>query len=226
MKIFAVSDMHGYLPDPATMPEGDLLLIGGDICPVWNHDVTFQQRWLVTEFNRWLSNVPYENIVGIGGNHDFVAMRNPGFMREKLGMIYLQDETLEIEGLKIHGTPWVTGLTGWAFCASEDIVSDKMKEVDHDIDILLSHAPPFGVLDGMGWQRKIHVGSTAIASRLSFDKWPNLKAVVCGHIHEGFGRERLGEVDYYNVAYLNERYDSDEPNGVTELATFVAAPSA
>lgn len=214
-KIFAVSDMHGYLPEPASMPEGDLLLIGGDVTPVWNHDRYFQRDWLRTDFKDWLREIPYENIVGIAGNHDFYAMQNSGFMAE-LPWTYLQDEAATVGGLKIWGSPWVTRLSGWAFCTTEDVMSDKIDSMDHDIDIFLTHSPPYGF--GDLYNRAEHVGSTAIANRLMYDKWPNLKSIVFGHIHEGFGMIPFEGWKLYNVSYLNQSYDSENPNGITALA--------
>ncbi len=209
--------MHGFLPAPESMPEGDILLIGGDVTPVWNHDRYFQRDWLRTDFKDWLRELPYENIVGIAGNHDFYAMQNPGFMAE-LPWTYLQDEAATVDGLKIWGSPWVTRLTGWAFCTTEDVIGDKMDNMDKDIDIFLSHAPPMGIGDALSYNRAIHVGSSMIASRLSFGDWPNLKYMVFGHIHEGFGRAEFGNVTYYNVSYLNETYNENIPNGITALA--------
>ena len=49
MRVAAISDLHGYLPDT---PPCDVLLIGGDVCPVYDHGLDFQRRWLQTEFAR------------------------------------------------------------------------------------------------------------------------------------------------------------------------------
>ena len=211
--------MHGYLPE--MVPACDLLLIGGDVTPVWNHDVPFQKKWLKYEFSVWMEKMRengVENIVGIAGNHDFIAMRDPGFMAELPGWTYLQDEATTVNGLKIWGSPWVTKLTGWAFCTTEDVMSDKVDNMDHDIDIWLTHAPPYGIGDGLAYNKAVHVGSTAIATRLSYDQWPNLKSVVFGHIHEGYGYQELNGVDYYNVSYLNEKYDMSNPNYITQIS--------
>ena len=43
MNICALSDIHGQLCD---VPKCSLLLISGDVCPVWNHDLAYQAKWL------------------------------------------------------------------------------------------------------------------------------------------------------------------------------------
>ena len=59
MIICAVSDLHGQLPD---IPKCDLLLIAGDVCPVTNHSLDFQEHWLDTEFRWWLKKIPAKKI--------------------------------------------------------------------------------------------------------------------------------------------------------------------
>ena len=51
MKIVAVSDLHGFLPE---VPACDLLLLAGDLTPVQDHSVSFQAQWLDGEFRAWL----------------------------------------------------------------------------------------------------------------------------------------------------------------------------
>ena len=70
MRLVLTSDFHGFLPK--RVPECDLLLIAGDVCPVWNHDRKFQAFWLRNDFTDWLKEQPATDIIGIGGNHDFV----------------------------------------------------------------------------------------------------------------------------------------------------------
>ena len=66
MKIVAISDLHGQLP---TVPECDLLLIAGDICPVHNHKLFYQDIWLRSVFAAWLRQQRAKRIIGVWGNH-------------------------------------------------------------------------------------------------------------------------------------------------------------
>ena len=65
MKIVAMSDLHGYLPE---IPACDLLLIAGDICPLGNHKPAFQAEWLDTTFRRWLESLrQVGKVIGVAG---------------------------------------------------------------------------------------------------------------------------------------------------------------
>ncbi len=101
MKIVAISDLHGYLPE---IPPCDLLLIAGDLCPTYDHHPDWQSRWLANHFGAWLERVPAKHIVGIAGNHDFVFEQTPHLVPRDLRWTYLQDSGTEIAGLKLYGT--------------------------------------------------------------------------------------------------------------------------
>lgn len=70
------------------------------------------------------------------------------------------------------------------------------------VDILLCHQPPYGVLDKVrakfapkDWQGK-HAGSKII---FDYIKKKQPKYVVCGHIHESAGMKRIGKTEVYNL---------------------------
>src|SRR4051812_1778145 len=111
VRLAAISDLHGYLPDT---PPCDALLIAGDICPVDDHSLPYQREWLKTAFAPWLERQPATKIVGIAGNHDFIAEEDDDLMRG-LPWTYLRDETTEAGGLTIHGSPWTVTFMQWAF---------------------------------------------------------------------------------------------------------------
>jgi hypothetical protein len=206
MKVIAISDLHGSLPE---MPECDLLLIGGDICPVeGSHDPFIQENWLNGTFRPWLKKQPAKHIVGIAGNHDFAFEEFPvsHFNHPSYNWTYLQDTETEIEGLRIYGTPWVPNLRSWAFHGGMGGCYGRFERIPEGIDILLSHGPMHGHADYINQ----HVGRVGCTSMADEVERIHPKVFICGHIHEGRGiytHHKLRDLKIYNVAHMNEMYD-------------------
>lgn len=202
MNIVAVSDLHGKLPD---LPKADLVLIGGDICPLGNHSPNQQCYWLNTDFRRWLLRINAKMTVGVAGNHDFVFQEWP-WAKLDLPWTYLQDSGTEFEGLKIWGSPWQPRFHDWAFNLDEPQLAMQWKLIPDDTDILVLHGPPHGYGDqaprqnGQGFE---NVGSPSLLKRIQ-EIQPKL--VVFGHIHEGRGRWQMGPTTLANVSILNGYY--------------------
>lgn len=214
MKIIAVADLHGRLPE---IEPCDLLLIGGDSLPMFSHSLDYQRAWSNKHFYPWLDSVPADEVVGIGGNHDFLFESDP-LEAEALPWTYASDRVVEVGDLRIYGHPWVPYLPNWAFHGESAIVNYLLEEVPEGIDILLSHGPPYKagtadqVLDGE------HVGCPDLRAAVNRIK---PKAIVCGHIHEGYGEHRIGVpsenggsgtagyefIPVYNVAHNNVYYE-------------------
>lgn len=207
-RIVATSDLHGHLPD---MPECDILIIAGDVCPMEDHDVGYQLNWLDRSFRAWLEAQPAKHIIGIAGNHDFAFeylndAKQAGIKEKALELpwTYLLDSGTEIEGIKFWGLPWVPNLRGWAFYGDDIQLETSYQSVPKDTDVVISHGPPKGLLDFTNHKGGGHVGSEQALSML--DR-VNPKAFVCGHIHEGFGKDVTeAGTDVYNVAYVDEAY--------------------
>ncbi|MGI8727289.1 MAG: metallophosphoesterase family protein [Solirubrobacterales bacterium] len=195
--VVAISDLHGLLPDD--LPRGDLLVIAGDVCPVHDHAVGFQHRWLEESFYPWLDVLPHAEVAWIAGNHDFVC-QIPQWKPGGRGH-YLRDEEVELCGLSVHGTPWVPNLPRWAFYATEAELARRSEAIGA-VDVLVSHGPPYGIGDLV--TRGEHVGSDPLRKRLKKEPWP---LCVFGHIHEAYGSWRLGEALYANVAAVDELYE-------------------
>lgn len=201
MLILATSDLHGNLPQ---VPACDVLLIGGDICPLsFDRDITRCFDWLHTDFRAWLLEVPALRIVAIAGNHDFVFEKMHDAINElHLPWTYLRDGSTDIEGLKIWGTPWVPNLTGWAFYGDDATLERKYAMVPEGCDIVLSHGPPFGAGDRLAG-RPVRVGAKAANDMMERARPHNL---VCGHVHEGYGSYRAYDTDIWNVSFVDEFY--------------------
>jgi Icc-related predicted phosphoesterase len=209
MRIIATSDLHGSLPE---IDECDILIIAGDVCPDF---IEFsygsrmkmvkgeqkQAKWLDKEFRPWLESLPAKNIVGIAGNHDFV-FESYKFLIKNLDLpwVYLEDTARDIEGLRIHGTPWVPNLESWAFYQPRN--HKKFDLIPDDCDIVVSHGPMYGYGDQVRDGRS--VGCPTLLKRVEEVK---PKLLICGHIHEGYGHYRAGDCDVYNVALNDELYD-------------------
>jgi Icc-related predicted phosphoesterase len=203
MRIVAVSDLRGMLP---AIPPCDLLLLGGDLCPVQNHRLPFQAEWLNTTFRAWLERQPARKVVGVAGNHDFVFERARFAVPADLPWTYLQDEATEWEGLKIYGSPWQPWFFDWAFNLYEDELEKKWRMIPAGTDILVLHGPPYGYGDGVpergGSVRRC--GSPSLLRRIE-EVRPKL--VIFGHIHEGRGEWRLGPTVLANVTLVNAGYE-------------------
>jgi len=195
MKVCAMADTHGYLPE--TLPECDVVLIAGDICP---RAQTYNQlSWLNGEFRYWLKSLG-KPVFACAGNHDWPLYEHADDIKP-LAWTYLEDSSAEFEGFKIYGTPWQRVFYDWAFNLTEAQLAGKWNDIPDDTDILICHSPPKYYGDLV--KRGTHEGSESLLIRIKEVK-PQL--VVFGHIHPGYGEWNYCGVKLANVAIVNERY--------------------
>lgn len=207
-KICATSDLHGHLPE---IPQCDLLLIAGDVCPPTNHKPEFQRRWLRDKFDPWLAELPVEQVVMTWGNHDWVGMLSPRYTPPLNGALVLIDDVWEVCGQRIWGSPWTLEFCNWAFNATEKELR-FLHSLVPPCDIIVTHGPPYGFGDTCPDGRK--VGSPALATRIDVIQ---PKLVVYGHIHSGQGTYKIGNSIVANVAHVNEEYRPCYPPQVFEI---------
>jgi Icc-related predicted phosphoesterase len=200
MKIAAVSDMHGLsLPE---IPPCDILLIAGDVTPVFDHSLPTQREYLDGPFRRWLENVPARQIVGVAGNHDFIFETDPQRVPTGLRWDYLCDSGTEVNGLKIWGSPFSVEFGGWAFMEREARLAKRWSAIPGDTDILIVHGPPLGYGDCN--TRGMPCGSPSLLAAIERVQ-PRL--CVFGHIHEAHGRWMHGKTQMANVSCVNVNYE-------------------
>lgn len=203
MRIVALSDSHGRLVE---IPSGDLLVIAGDLCPVHNHDVSFQCNWLVTNFAEWARQTPVCKILLVAGNHCFWAEQSPTVIdeleRRVPKLVYLEDSGYEYDGMKFWGCPYTVPFYDWAFMLPEEELKLKYEKIPQDTDVLISHGPPHGAGD-LAYGK--HLGSVSLRNRIA--ELVNLKHVFTGHIHPARGEYKVGHVAVHNVSLLDDHYD-------------------
>lgn len=223
LKVCSISDSHQHpLPKILEGVEADILIIAGD----WSMQATFKE---IADFKEGLKAVrpQFGSVVIISGNHEVGIANNPNLMQEieqecnikylcnsfTSVMRYYSDAPVEApdEYVYIYGSPYTPKFGGWAYMGYPDEMQKNWARVPEGLDILVSHGPPFGILDTvdtlLGPQS---VGCEELRKRLdSMDAPPSV--VLFGHIHRNHGSFRWvtskGKmIDCYNVAVVGEDY--------------------
>lgn len=201
MIIDCIADLHGHYPE---LEGGDLLIVAGDLTA---RDI--YQEYI--DFFYWLHAQKYRKKIFISGNHDNQAMSQFDWFDAE----YLCDSGTEFEGLKIWGspyTPWFHGVNPKckAFMKSDESLSDHWDKIPMGIDILITHGPAFGILDGIPQENGTlyHAGSKSFLNHLNWDS--GLKLHIFGHIHEAYGEEKgkngIFSFHSINCSHVNGRY--------------------
>lgn len=208
-KIVLISDTHN-LHSKITIPECDILIHAGDA----TGRGTLQE---VSSFLYWLSQQPAKHKVAIPGNHDWLFDRDPFMARNLLSqysdIIMLNDELKEVMGLKIYGSPVTPRFFDWAFNADEDDLYETWSKIPDGIDILVTHGPPKGVLDIT--QDGDSVGCPILAAEIMYRIKP--KYHIFGHIHEGYGQQKIEGITYINASTCNRKYQPANPPIILDI---------
>jgi len=199
MRIACIADTHGRHKHVA-VPDGDILLFAGDF--TGDHRRNAEQQLNV--FNKWLGNLPHEHKVVIAGNHDFYCQENHDLTKAMFtSAVYLCDDVAEVGGLKIWGSPFTPPFLDWAFMAGPDDMRRRWSHIPDDVDVLITHGPPYGILDLVSPKfRRVgedpHVGCRDLGDALY--RLSNLKLHVFGHIHESYGTWSNNGVQFVNAS--------------------------
>jgi Icc-related predicted phosphoesterase len=214
MRVCCISDLHGQLPDD--VPDCDLLLVAGDVSAHTHQD---NERFLRRDFPNWLERQPAKEIVGIAGNHDFVAKQRPSIFRS-FPWHYLDNQVIELSALKIAGSPWTPRYGFWPFMAEDDELARIWKQMPDDLDVLLTHGPPYGFCDLTA--EGVHAGSLSLRERiLELDR---LKLHAFGHIHHAHGMDMISTgAAVVNCALVDESYAMVNAPIVVELGPLEAS---
>lgn len=189
-------DLH-FRVDIASLPKGDIFIHAGDFMKI-------STEAELTRFRQFLGLLPYKHKIVIAGNHDFaldkvayekslrqskhaVFKANPVNSDDEIKKLkavctYLEHEAVEVEGLKIFGSPYSPEFYDWGFMYSEKEGEKLWSMIPEKTDILITHGPPYGILD-TNIQNQ-HTGCPHLLERVLAIK-PRLH--VFGHIHQAYG---------------------------------------
>ena len=182
MKIWHFSDTHSYhgLLD---IPEADIAIFSGDCS---NPRDPYLGSNEVLNFLEWYDkyvNIPIK--IFVAGNHDTAIEKRlikPSDFSNR-NIYYLENQSIEIEGLKIWGSPVTPEFgVGWAFNRKRDKINKTWETIPDDTDIIITHGPPKTVMDlSYDMSGKLEFcGCNALYKRI---EKINPKASLFGHIH-------------------------------------------
>lgn len=147
IKIHHFSDTHGYHDLLKMHDDTDLLICSGDAS---NARDPYLNEPQMREFLNWFANQKGEKIY-CAGNHDTSIEKK--LIRKNefklLGITYLEDEYYTTDsGHTVFGSPWTpTFGNGWAYNRDRSKMDNIWRSVVANIDIIVTHGPPKGILD-------------------------------------------------------------------------------
>lgn len=212
MKIVAIADIHSkYRKTFDNLVEGDTLVIAGDIT----------RRGRLGDLNSFLGKLAkhrkmWKHVVMIAGNHDHCFAREDEkeiafTLMDGMNITYLEDSGATLDGVKFYGSPYAPKYGNWSFYLmrqSPELV-EKWKKIPDDTDVLITHGPPYGVLDSTISGHR--AGCEILRRQVEWRVKP--KAHIFGHIHEGYGSENF----YYNVSTNDAFYAYKNPPMIIEV---------
>lgn len=206
MKICVISDTHSYHKYiELNCDKIDTIIHCGDFSSSRLH-----YKEDAIDFLNWYSNLNIKNKILIAGNHDLFLFKlykqnkiDKFFKKKYPNIIYLQDSSIIIDGIKFYGSPWTLRYYDWYFMLNkEDDLASQFQNIDDDTNVLITHSPAEGILD---YARGNILGSSALLYKI--ENLKDLKFHLHGHIHESYGYRDLKNYTAINAAYLN--YDKE-----------------
>ncbi len=187
MLILHLSDTHSKHHKLRNLPPADIIIHSGDISFAGSENE-------VMDFIEWFCALPYKYKIFIAGNHDDCLF---GAKIDELpeNCFYLCNSGVTIEGVKFYGTPMFM----------EDAMSGdydrNIQKIPDDTDILITHQPPYGILD---FSANIRYGDHKLLEIVLKTK---PKYHLFGHIHGANGIEKSEHTTFVNAAVLSENYE-------------------
>jgi Icc-related predicted phosphoesterase len=190
MKFIHLSDTHGKHDELPKLPTADLIIHSGDVSMAGTGKE-------VMDFIDWFGSLNYKYKIFIGGNHDFcMDGKAPERIQKFLpsNMHYLYDSGVEIDGIQFWGIPYFMS------CLRMENYYRALETIPHNTNILITHQPPFDILDKSG---NITYGCLDLLEIVLKIK---PKYHLFGHIHDAYGIEKSPTTTFVNGAVMNEDY--------------------
>jgi len=220
IRIVFISDTHSEHEKHGDLPNGDILIHAGDFTKTKKPPKAEEY----TNFIDWFSGQPHEHKIVISGNREnlmdtettlktdptaeFTMNQTQNYIKSLSDITYLEDEEhvihlnlgneMEKQQIRFYGTPWTRlhGKPGKAFQIPETDLKEKWDKIPSNIDILISHMPPLGLLDENN-------GCPELLKIVTERAKPKIH--VFGHIHTAYGTKFQDETLFINAASMKRK---------------------
>jgi len=201
-----ISDTHGQFPKLS--PRSQLVVHSGDFMPnlakgpsevVFDREVEYQEWWIRENFGEIMSWLGDRYMLLCPGNHDFFDPV-PLLKEKGLAIHNLNQQRLEFDGFSFYGLPFVPWLAGrWNYEMREEEMAKEVKQIG-EVDILVAHCPPAGILDWTDTNLGYKAGNSSLANWLSYECKKLPQYLLCGHFHGSYGINNLNGLLVSNAA--------------------------
>jgi len=156
-RIVGISDTHNQ-HDKIELPEGEILVHCGDFTNTGSYPE-------ILSFANWFAEQSHPTKLLVFGNHDISTdpvfydskwqlfhskkVELPKGFWTKRGITVLSGNSVTVRGLKFWGHPALpSDQKDWAWSSPSFLESHRLWEtVPSDVDVILTHSPPYGTLD-------------------------------------------------------------------------------
>lgn len=214
MKVIHCSDLHGHHEFLRRAPVAgvDALIISGDWFPnddrepsTNRYEKAFQERWFRGNAEKILRSLRGVPVLWLPGNHDYANFGQ--ILRERgYPAVDITRTGVEFGGRRFAGFGEIPIIDGfWSGESTDEELSRVVAETIEvgNPEILVTHAPPQGILDG----GVPNYGVAALSTWLNFGDH-QVRHHFFGHVHECGGEsvEKWG-VQFHNGATCVRVYD-------------------
>ncbi|XP_039966706.1 metallophosphoesterase domain-containing protein 1 [Bactrocera tryoni] len=202
----------------ATLPHKHKIVIAG------NHELSFD-----TTFTEGSSNKCPASRTKHTGRFSLDSMPMLGNPREDIesaiqtenirdvlvNCTYIEDQLIDVMGIRIYGTPWQPEFCNWAFNLPRgEACINAWNRIPNNVDILVTHTPPVG--HGDLCCSGVRAGCVDLLTTVQKRVKP--KYHVFGHIHEGYGITSDGNIIYVNASTCDINYKPNNPPIVFDIS--------
>ncbi len=221
LKILFISDTHGFHRDLKIDEDTDMVIHSGDASN-WRNPYKNLSEML--EFLHWFHQLKVKYKIFVAGNHDTSIEHKIIKMSDYPSIIYLEHESVVIEGIKIFGSPYTPTFGDWAFNRNRDKLFNYWEAIPEDTDILVTHGPPKGILD-LSCDRDNKFEYCGCLSLLKKVLKIKPKYHAFGHIHDSNGIMNAGtrKISHLDTLFINASCVTDGKlcQGLTSQGVYI-----